>query len=159
MKIWEEKIDKFIELCTDKDVRMILVGGGAVNFHGYQRHSADVDFWIDVEESNLKKLVWVFQQMGYHAQDFPDSVKNKEQNISVKFSPVDLDLELITNFSSYISFEEAYKQAEIFETKGFQVLRWRVLSLENLIETKIRAGRNKDLLDVMELKKIQDSKK
>ena len=25
----------------------LMVGGGAVNFHGYQRHSADVDFWIE----------------------------------------------------------------------------------------------------------------
>jgi hypothetical protein len=33
---------------------MILVGGGAVNFHGFQRHSADIDFWIDVSEENLR---------------------------------------------------------------------------------------------------------
>jgi hypothetical protein len=35
--------------------------------------------------------------MGYEIDDF-ENVK-KQQNISVKFSPVDLDLELITKFS------------------------------------------------------------
>lgn len=25
---------------------MMMVGGGTVNFYGYQRHSAAVDFWI-----------------------------------------------------------------------------------------------------------------
>ena len=33
-----------------------MVGGGAVNFYGYQRHSADVDFWIDTTPSNLLAL-------------------------------------------------------------------------------------------------------
>ncbi|WP_205623560.1 hypothetical protein [Anditalea andensis] len=44
-KQWKQNIDQFIELCDRYEVEMIMVGGGAVNFHGYQRHSADVDFW------------------------------------------------------------------------------------------------------------------
>ena len=54
---WESKIDRFIELAIKHEVRMLMVGGGAVNFHGYQRHSADVDFWIDTTELNFTKLV------------------------------------------------------------------------------------------------------
>lgn len=77
-----------------------MVGGGAVNFHGYQRHSADVDFWIDTSSENFKKPVSVFQEMGYDIDDFPKKLKEKQQNISVKFSPVDFELELITNFQS-----------------------------------------------------------
>ena len=34
---WESQIKTFIELSDKHKVRMILVGGGAVNFHGYQR--------------------------------------------------------------------------------------------------------------------------
>lgn len=44
---------------------MLLVGGGAVNFHGYQRHSADVDFWIETEDENLNNLIKTFQEMGF----------------------------------------------------------------------------------------------
>lgn len=43
-QIWEENIDEFIKLSNKHKVRMLMVGGGAVNFHGYQRHSADVAF-------------------------------------------------------------------------------------------------------------------
>jgi hypothetical protein len=42
---WNENIEQFISLSNKYNVRMLMVGGGAVNFHGYQRHSADVDFW------------------------------------------------------------------------------------------------------------------
>lgn len=45
-KIWKETIDEFLREASEEEVKMLLVGGGAVNFHGYQRHSADVDFWI-----------------------------------------------------------------------------------------------------------------
>ncbi len=152
-QIWEKNIDEFIKLANKHKVKMLLVGGGAVNFYGYQRHSADVDFWIDVTEENLNKLVLVFKEMGYDINGFPQKVKDKEQNISVKFFPSDLDLELITNFSVNKSFNEAYKDSEKVEIKREELLKWNVLSLDDLIASKIKSARPKDLLDIQELQK------
>ena len=75
---------------------MLLVGGGAVNFHGYQRHSADVDFWIETEDENLNNLIKTFQEMVFDIDDFPKEVRKRNKNVSIKFSSEDLDLELIT---------------------------------------------------------------
>lgn len=111
-KIWKENIDAFLREASKEGVKMLLVGGGAVNFHGYQRHSADVHFWIDMSEENFSKLLQVFQRMGYEIDSFPDKVKTKQQNISVKFSPADLNLELITNFQIGKSFDEAFAESE-----------------------------------------------
>lgn len=134
---------------------MLMVGGAAVNFHGYQRHSADVDFWIDTREENFNKLLQVFNEMGYEIDDFPNSVKQKRQNISVKFSPIDLNLELITNFSINKSFDEAYEHAEIAIVEDNPILKWHVISFNDLITSKVKAGRPKDLLDIQELKRIK----
>ncbi|MDP2686165.1 MAG: nucleotidyl transferase AbiEii/AbiGii toxin family protein [Aequorivita sp.] len=151
---WNTAIENFIVLAAKHKVKMLMVGGVAVNFHGYQRHSADVDFWIDTSEENFKKLVAVFQEMDYEIDDFPETVKNKQQNISVKFSPVDFDLELITNFSVNKSFDEAYKQSEkVTLQKNNKTLVWNVISLEDLITSKIKSGRPKDLLDIQQLQK------
>ncbi len=151
---WNTAIENFIVLAAELNVRMIMVGGAAVNFHGYQRHSADVDFWIDTSTENFKKLVAVFQEMGYDIDDFPEAVKEKQQNISVKFSPADFDLELITNFSVNKSFEEAYSESEtVTIERNNKQLIWRVISLEDLITSKIKAGRPKDLLDIQQLQK------
>lgn len=136
---------------------MIMVGGGAVNFHGYQRHSADVDFWINPTTENFKRLLAVFQNLGYNISKLPDSVLKGEQNISLKFSPVQIDIELITRFSVNKPFEEAYKESKLVELKNDQtIFKWRVLSLEDLIISKIKSGRPKDLLDIQELKKINN---
>lgn len=153
---WEENINQFITLANKHKVRMVMVGGAAVNFHGYQRHSADVDFWIETTDKNLKNLIHVFNEMGYEIDDFPEKVKLQEQNISIKFSPVDLDLELITNFSVNKSFEEAYRDSEEVIVNENPFLRWNVLSLEDLITSKIKANRPKDLLDVQQLLKLNN---
>ncbi|MGF1636402.1 MAG: nucleotidyl transferase AbiEii/AbiGii toxin family protein, partial [Cyclobacteriaceae bacterium] len=132
----------------------IMVGGGAVNFHGYQRHSADVDFWIDTRIENLNNLRSVFWEMGYDLSDFPKDVKAQNQNISIKFSPLDLDIELITRFNIGKSFEEVYSQSIVAEVNKPPLLRWRVLNLQDLITSKIKAARPKDLLDIQQLKEI-----
>lgn len=152
---WDENITLFLRLSQKYQVKMLMVGGGAVNFHGYQRHSADVDFWIDVSEDNLKRLLQTLNEMGYEISDFPEKVKNKEQNISIKFSPIGIDLELITNFSIGKSFDEAYSESKVVTIKNQELVRWNVLSLEDLILSKMKAGRPKDYLDIQELQRIQ----
>lgn len=156
LKPWEQNIDEFITLANKHGVRMLMVGGSAVNFHGYNRHSADVDFWLETTEENFKKLVLVFNEMGYELNDFPEKVKKQEQNISIKFSPVDLNLELITNFSVNKSFEQAYEDSEKVTVNDKPFLRWNVLSYEDLITSKIKANRPKDLLDIQQLKEIKN---
>jgi hypothetical protein len=156
MKAWEQNIDEFITTANKNRVRMLMVGGSAVNFHGYQRHSADVDFWIETTEENFKRLINTFNQMGYEIDDFPQSVKNREQNISIKFSPLDLNLELITNFSVNKSFEEAYNDSDVVVVNENSFLRWNVLSFEDLITSKIKANRPKDILDIQQLREIRN---
>ncbi len=154
---WNKSIEEFITEANKLEVEMIMVGGGAVNFHGYQRHSADVDFWINPTNENFKKLLKVFQNLGYPMDKFPDSVLKGEQNISLKFSPVQIDIELITRFSVNKPFEDVFKESKLVEFKENQkVYRWRVLSIEDLIISKVKSGRPKDLLDIQELKKIND---
>ncbi|WP_319591745.1 hypothetical protein [uncultured Draconibacterium sp.] len=95
--------------------------------------------------------------MGYEITDFPESVKEQKQNISVKFSPADLDLELITKFSVNKSFDQAYKDSTVVTIEGSKLMKWNVLSVNDLITSKIKSGRTKDLLDIEELKKIMEN--
>lgn len=150
-QFWKEDISRFLELAATYEVKMLMVGGGAVNFHGYQRHSADVDFWIKTEPENLDKLIQVFKKMGFEIQSFPKSILDQNQNISIKFSPEDLDLELITRFEIGKSFDDAFKEALEIEIQGNKLLKWKVLSFDDLIESKRRAGRPKDFLDIDQL--------
>ncbi len=151
---FESEIKQFIKLAAEKNLRMLMVGGGAVNFHGYKRHSADVDFWLDVSEKNLEKLGQIFSEMGYEFDGFPEEVKEGRQNISIKISPYQ-DLEIITKFNPGKTFDEAWQESEEAEIDGVEIAKYRVLNLEDLVNSKLKSARPKDLLDVQELQRRQ----
>lgn len=54
------------------------------------------------------------------------------------------------------AFEEAYNDSEEVIVNENPFLRWNVLSLDDLITSKIKAGRPKDLLDVQQLLKLNN---
>ncbi len=153
---WKREVNSFIELSTKYKVEMLLVGGGAVNFHGYQRHSADVDFWLNPNPENFQRLLKVLNLMGYVIEDLPPKVKQQEQNISLKFSPSDFNIELITRFSLNKSFEEALEHSHQVIINKNKVSKINVLSLDDLFESKLKSGRPKDLLDIQQLKEIHN---
>ena len=147
-----EEVSAFLRATCAHDVRMLMVGGGAVNFHGYQRHSADIDFWIEPAAANFQRLIAALRSMGFDLDQLPEKVLLQDQNISIKLSP-DLDIELITRFNPGYTFEEAWARSEASEVIGHPVVKYRVLSYEDLLASKLRSARPKDLLDVQELKR------
>jgi hypothetical protein len=54
---WFEPLDSFLISAKNNNLKMILVGGAAVNFHGYQRNSADIDIWVNPDEQYFGNLL------------------------------------------------------------------------------------------------------
>lgn len=150
-----ERVKEFIRCAGNNHLEMLLVGGGAVNFHGYQRHSADIDFWVNSTPENMQNLLKTLKDLGFEISDLPDAVYMGDQNMSIKISPV-FELELITRFNPGKSFNEAMKDSEVVEREG---VKYHVLSFEDLIKSKITSDRPKDKLDVEELHRIRMQKK
>jgi len=153
---FEADVLGFLRLARDHGLRYLMVGGGAVNFHGYQRNSADVDLWIDPSSENFDRLKRVLDGMGYDSE-LPRSVLEAEQNVSMKISP-EQDLELITCFNPGCTFGEAFTRAEVALFAGEPVTRIWVLAFDDLINSKVKSARPKDLLDVYELQRRREGK-
>ena len=122
---------------------------------GSKRHSADVDFWLDRPPENLERLRLALNDFGYDLAELPGAVHSGPQNVSLNFSPVDLDVELITRFEVSRPFEDAYASSIAVQGVGPQLHRWRVLAYDDLIVSKTKAARPKDLLDIHELRRIR----
>ncbi len=154
---FNEEVYNFIRACNHFGVKMIMVGGSAVNFYGYKRHSADIDFWIDNSGENLNKLLKALNQLEYKLDNFPEEVVAGNQNISIKFSP-NVEIELITRFNPGKTFQEAFEESVEFVSGEEKYVKWNIISFEDLINSKIKSGRSKDILDVQELRRIRDEK-
>ena len=151
---FEAEVNAFLANAAERGLRIIMVGGAAVNHHGYKRHSADVDLWIEPAKENFEKLLIVLQDLGYEVDELPAKVTLAEQNITIKISPSQ-EIELITRFNPGCTFDEAWSRCEFAEIHDLPVARYRVLGSADLIASKLRSARPKDLLDVQELKRIK----
>ena len=149
---FEAEVKVFLSLAQREGLRIIMVGGAAVNHHGYKRHSADIDLWIESSPENFNRLLTVLKAIGYEVDALPTKVLAAEQNISIKISP-EQEIELITRFNPGCTFEEAWSRCVLADTDGVPLARYRVIGRDDLIESKVRSARPKDLLDVHELKR------
>ncbi len=56
MDEFDKEILKFWKALQNNAVRYIMVGGYAINLHGYQRYTADIDIWVEDSVINRQNL-------------------------------------------------------------------------------------------------------
>jgi predicted nucleotidyltransferase len=152
--------DIFEEL-EKKKVKYLIIGGIAINLHGVERSTGDMDIMLSMDEKNLLKFVSVMKKLGLtpkvpvKPEDIADPIKlmrwKKEKNMKV-FTFIDVDnpyINIDVMTENYISFEKAYKKRIITESWGIDV---SLIGIDDLIKLKKIAGREKDMEDIKLLK-------
>ncbi len=137
-------------------VEFILIGGYAVNFHGYNRVTADMDVWLKPDNQNRTKFMDFLKAEGFDEESLnqigeTDFTKHAAFHIGEK--PLQIDFLTII---SGINFSEANSKKQHLP---FELTSVPVLHLDHLILSKITSSRPKDKLDVEELQKILRLKK
>ncbi|MDC0253422.1 nucleotidyltransferase [Bacteriovoracales bacterium] len=150
------KLSKLVKALKKEKINYMIVGGYAVNFHGYSRNTVDIDLIIKFTLANLKKIEKLLQQMGMVSRlpidavsvyNFRDEyIKNRNLlawNFYNENDPTD-QIDILINHD-----------VSDFKSEKFRVgqLELKVISKEDLIRMKKKAGRDKDLLDIKELTK------
>ncbi|MEO8109577.1 MAG: DUF6036 family nucleotidyltransferase [Ginsengibacter sp.] len=151
MDILDADLINFWKSLNQFDVKYIMIGGFAVNLHGFSRATNDVDVWLQDEVNNRKNLGKALEQFGYGELSFEE----------LDFVPGWTDfyigsgvrLDIMTNMIGLenISFEVALSLASIAQIKDVKV---PFLHINQLIENKKATNRPKDIIDVIELEKI-----
>lgn len=147
----------FILKCLNKaNVNYMLIGGYAVIYYGYERVTGDMDIWIELTNSNKKRLINALEYFGIideHLQqlsllDF--TIPQEVIHIGQKPKRIDF----LTKVSR-VNFEDAYKMANNFTINDLTV---PIIHYNQLIISKTNTGRTKDLADIEELEKIKHQK-
>lgn len=138
-------------------VEYLIVGGYAVNSYGFMRSTGDMDLWISKNKSNLDKISKALITLKYPADTIQTGITELKENRNVSLKHGDFfKIELISFLSTSIAFDTAFKQRTVKSILGLKV---GVLNFDDLCNIKIKSGRNKDLLDVKELKRIHGKEK
>ena len=146
-------------------VRYLVVGGVAVVLHGYLRTTADLDLIIQLDVENARRAVVAFSTLGYQARapvplaQFADAdrrrdwIDTKGLTVFSLWNPADPGSEVDLFIEEPLDFEAAYARAVVVELDSTPV---HVVSLDDLIELKRRAGRPRDLEDIAALRALTE---
>lgn len=145
-------------------VKYLVVGGVAVNLHGFVRFTGDLDIVILLEEKNLEKIAKAMKELGYK-EKLPMSVQDlqdlkllrswlKEKNLRAFsfFPPKDNPLQVDIIIEESLEFEELIDQKVIKKISNVSI---PVISLDGLLKMKKKADRPQDKIDLEALRKIK----
>jgi hypothetical protein len=151
----------------EKKIRYLVIGGIAVNIHGYPRATGDLDIMLSFGENNIREFIDLIKGLGFipripvKLEELSDNKKieawKKEKNMKVfsVYNPLNELEHIDIMVEDYIDFEQAFKNRVIVTAKGIEI---SVISIDDLIELKKIAGRKRDEIDISALEKIREIK-
>ncbi|MDR2215738.1 MAG: hypothetical protein LBE59_07850 [Nevskiaceae bacterium] len=155
-----------VQALHDAQVRYLIVGGVAVNAHGYIRMTSDIDLVVALDADNIKLAFKALAGAGYRpsvpvtASGFSEPEQRnqwrEEKNMKVlnffsnTFPSTSVDVFVYEPFD----FSQEYEAAP--EADIFSGLSTKFVSIPTLIEMKKVAGRPRDLDDIQHLEWIQE---
>jgi len=144
-------------------VRYVVVGGVAVNLHGYQRFTKDLDLVIELVPDQTLKALEALKAIGYKPNiplklsDFADPairegwIRDKGMLVFQLYSDrARMSIDIFVRYP--LDFEELWAQGTQVELSGAAP---RIASIDHLILMKRSAGRPQDLLDISKLETLK----
>lgn len=157
MDIENEEFLLFLKCAQDNSLRYLLVGGYAVNYFGFHRHTDDMDIWIAPTNENKISFIKTLQAMHY-SHDEIMQIENEDFTTyfmcSLGIRPDVIDV--ITILHKNISFDEA--EIDLKKHRINDKLNVNLIPYEYLKEIKLRSSRQKDLFDIARLEELRTKK-
>lgn len=134
-----------------EDVEYAVVGGMAVNAHGYIRNTTDLDIYIRPSIENAEATFRALAAVGAPL-DGMDSTDLLIDYAHYKFHTDHGRIELLTGIGG-MSFDQVWNGRVDQNLEGVVV---HFISKRDLIENKLQVGRTRDLADVEELELLPE---
>jgi hypothetical protein len=137
---------EFLRLLNAHEVEYLLIGGYAVNYHGYPRATADMDIWIATYPANAERVVAALKEFGFDLPDLSVELFLRPWQI-IRLGLPPLRIEIATTISG-VDFSECYAKRVQDALDGVPVT---LISLDHLKLNKRASGRHQDLADLEHL--------
>lgn len=132
----------------DRGVKYLVIGGIAVNFHGYDRVTGDLDI-----------LVGWRPRLPVSLEAFADSkrreswIREKGMKVFTLYNPKKEAEHVDVMTEDYLDFDKAYQNKKMVSARDIRI---PLASIPDLIKLKKIAGRERDKVDIMALRKIME---
>ena len=134
------------------NVKYVIIGGIAAVLHGVPRATFDLDILIEATPDNAQRLLDAFLEARLGTALLTSAEELLAHEITVFKDRVRIDVQTAT---PGLRFEDAWRNRETMEYRG---QTFYVVSRDDLIASKLAAGRQIDLEDVRLLKPSREDK-
>jgi len=158
----------YLDLCRmleEAGVRYLVVGGVAVNLHGINRLTHDIDLMLALDSENLGRFVSVAKRYSFKpvvpvkVEDLADAEKVRdwiENKHMLAFglrpqNPAEPIVDILVKVP--VDFEDAYSRRVVADVLGQKV---PVASIADIITMKTGTGRAKDQDDITMLQRLRE---
>lgn len=147
----------FFSCAAKVNLRYLLIGGYAVNYYGYNRNTHDLDVWLAPDNTNREKFIQALICMGYsedevaalHGEDFT-------RHFTASIGGPNDRMDFLTYVHQNINFEKAEQDMIVY--KLTDEVDINLVPYNFLIDMKLLARRDKDILDITQLNRIRNLK-
>ena len=148
---------EFLSAMQRQQVRYMLIGGIAVNFHGVIRNTHDMDIWLAPTNENRDLFYNVLLDLGYTDEEI---VEYKEQDFTTFFKcsigEMPNTIDCLTFVHLNIDFDKAEQVMIRHDLGGGLFLN--VVDYDFLRNMKVLTHREKDWYDVARLDELKKKK-
>jgi hypothetical protein len=142
--------EEFIASLNAHRVRYLIIGGYAVGFHARPRATKDIDVLVDRSAANARRArAAIIAFLGSEAPNITEEkLIHPRTLIVLGVNPIRIDV--LTSIDGVPSFADAWKR-KVDGSYGKTPAHY--IAIEDLIASKLAAGRPQDLADVDVLKR------
>ncbi|MCR9253721.1 MAG: nucleotidyltransferase [bacterium] len=144
------------------NVQYLLIGGIAVNFHGYHRQSHnlpdeidfDIDIWYEPTVTNFTHLTKAIKSLGIPRAHELDNIIFDSKKTFLRIVHNNYKLELLSNIDGFdkMDFIDCFQRRVEFDLDGEFIT---VISYDDLLANKKAMSRPIDKEDIEELEKLK----
>jgi hypothetical protein len=134
---------------SDAKADYLVIGALAVAAHGYVRATKDMDLWIRSTPENIPRVWSALVDFGAPLEQLtPEDLLVPGTIFQIGIDPIRIDI--LTRVAG-LDFEGAWSRRTSFDDEGAAI---PCLSREDLLASKLAAGRPNDLRDIEELGRL-----
>lgn len=157
--------ERIFRAFQENQLQYAVIGGVAVNLHGYLRATADLDVIITLTDEEISKFIDVVKTLGMvprlpvKLEDFAKKelreewITEKNMKVFSVYNPKDPIEHIDVKIEGYEDFGKILKNSVIMKIKDIEV---KVVDIDDLIWLKEEAGRDRDKDDVRALNKLKE---
>ncbi len=143
--------DKFLELMKalyDYDVEYVLIGGLAINLHGFARNTEDIDLFVNLSEGNVSKLQKALYRVFQDDEIFEITFDELNKYAVIRYgSQLGFYIDIISDIGEKFQYSDLS-----YELKEIDNIKIKVADVRTLYKLKEKTYREIDQLDLKFLK-------